>query len=99
MNFKEEEKIYELIHNLYRELQLPTLAYTDYNRAIIVENKGVEEIVPVKQIYFEAKPNTKTEAIKTLIDTYTKELGWEFLTVEKQAWVNDYIRYNICFKL
>lgn len=98
--FEKEQQIIDLRNKLHIDLGLPTLGFTDFDRKIVIENdNGFEEIVPVKHIYFEAKPNTRNNAIKTIIDAYTEKLGWEFIRVEKKAWVDGLIRYEICFRL
>ena len=98
IDFKEERKIYDVRDELYDELNV-NLGFTDFDRAVIIENDGIEEIVPVKQIYFEARPNSSAGVIEAIIKKYADKLGWEFVCVNKLAWVNGLIKYEICFKL
>lgn len=98
MNWKEEENIYDLRNNIQKDLKLLGLGYTDFNRKIVIETNTGETIIPVKEIYYEAKPNTCVGATERIIKDYTEQLGWEYIKTEKQAWVNGFILHHIYFK-
>lgn len=100
MTWKEEQQIYDLRNEIANELKLFSFSFTDFDRQVIIENdNGEEEIVPVKEISYEAKPNTRPGATYRIIRDYTEKLGWEFVKSYKQAWVNGYIKHVITFKL
>ena len=100
MTWKEEQQIYDLRNEIANELKLFAFSFTDFDRQVIIENdKGEEEIVPVKEIPYEAKPNTRPGATYRIIRDYTEKLGWEFVKSYKKAWVNGYIKHVITFKL
>lgn len=99
LDWKEEQKMIDLRNSIGYELKLYAMGYTDFNRKVVIENeKGEEEIIPVKEISYEAKPNTRPGATERIIKEFTEKLGWEYVTTVKQAWVNDYIRHQIYFK-
>ena len=100
MDWKEEQKIYDLRNEIAKELNLFAFGFTDFNRQAVIENaNGEEEIVDVKEITYEARPNTRPGATERIIHDYTEKLGWEFVTSYKLAWVDNYIKHVICFKL
>ncbi len=100
MTWKEEQQIYDLRNEIANELKLFAFSFTDFDRQVIIENdNGEEEIVPVKEISYEAKPNARPGATERIIHDYTEKLGWEFVKSYKQAWVNGYIKHCIYFKL
>lgn len=99
LDWKEEQKVYDLRDEIIHELKLFAFSFTDFDRQVVIENEnGEEEIIPVKEISYEAKPNTRPGATERIIEEYTNKLGWEYVTTVKQAWVNGYIRYQIYFK-
>ena len=76
------------------------MSFTDWNRQVVIENSnGEEELIDVKEITYEAKPNTRPGANERIIKEFSEKLGWEYVTTIKEAWVNNYILYHICFKL
>lgn len=100
MDWETEEKVINLRNEISRELKLTAMSFTDFNREVVIEHEdGFEELVPVKEITFEAKPNTRPGAIERIIDDFTKKLGWEYVNTYKQGWVDGYILYHISFKL
>ena len=100
LDFEKEKAILDIRNKIHRELKLFTMGYTDFNRQVVIENEnGEEELIPVKEITYEAKPNTCKGATETIIKDYTEKLGWEHVCNYKQAWVNGYILHHVYFKL
>ena len=88
LDWKEEQKVYDLRDEIIHELKLFAFSFTDFDRQVVIENEnGEEEIIPVKEISYEAKPNTRPGATERIIEEYTNKLGWEYVTTVKQAWV------------
>lgn len=99
IDWKEQEKINEIRNRFVYDLKLCNISWTDFERYTVIENNnGEEEIVQVKEVSYEALPNTKTGVVDKIIETFTMELGWEHVNTYKQAWVNGYIKYIINFK-
>lgn len=99
-NWEEEEKILQLRNTIQKELHLIGMSYTDFNREIVLETEdGHEELVEVKEVVYEAKPNTCKGATERIIKDFTEQLGWEYINTYKQAWVDGYILHHINFKL
>ncbi|MBQ2653294.1 MAG: hypothetical protein IJF83_07050 [Methanobrevibacter sp.] len=99
MTWEEEQQIYDLRNEIANELKLFAFSFTDFDRQVVIETEAGEEIVPVKEISYEAKPNTRPGATERIIKDYTEKLGWEFVKSYKQAWVNGYVKHVITFKL
>ena len=100
IDWETEEKIIQLRNEIARELKLYAMSFTDWNRQVVIENSnGEEELIDVKEITYEAKPNTRPGANERIIKEFTEKFGWEYVTTIKQAWVDCYILYHICFKL
>lgn len=100
IDWETEEKIIQLRNEIARELKLYAMSFTDWNRQVVIENSnGEEELIDVKEITYEAKPNTRPGANERIIKEFSEKLGWEYVTTIKEAWVNNYILYHICFKL
>lgn len=100
IDWETEEKIISIRNEIANELKLYAMSFTDWNRQAVIENsKGEEELIDVKEITYEAKPNTRPGANERIIKDFTEKLGWEYLTTIKQAWVDGYILHHICFKL
>lgn len=98
LDWEKENEIYELRNKLTRELKI-NLCYTDFDRYVVIENSnGEEELVQVKEIYYEALPNTYTDVADRIIEVFSDELGWDFVSSYKQAWVNGLINHHIYFK-
>lgn len=100
LDFEKEKAILDIRNKIHRELKLFTMGYTDFNRQVVIENEnGEEELIPVKEITYEAKPNQTNNATEIIIKEYTEKLGWEYISTYKQAWVNGLILHHIYFKL
>lgn len=100
IDWETEEKIISLRNEIANELKLSAMSFTDWNRQVVIENsKGEEELIDVKEITYEAKPNTRPGANERIIKEFTEKFRWEYVTTIKQAWVDGYILYHICFKL
>lgn len=99
MNWEQEEKAINLRNKLAKTHKIYAMSFTDFDRQIVTENNGTEEIVPVKEITYEAKPNETNNTTEIIIKEYTEKLGWEYISTYKQAWVNGLILHHIYFKL
>jgi len=100
IDWETEEKIISLRNEIANELKLSAMSFTDWNRQVVIENsKCEEELIDVKEITYEAKPNTRPGAPERIIKEFTEKLDWEYVTTVKQAWVDGWILYHICFKL
>ena len=100
IDFEKEQQITDLKNKIANELNLYALSFTDFDRQAVIENtNGEEEIIPAKEISYEAKPNTRPGANEIIIKEFTEKLGWKYITTVKQAWVNGYILHHIYFKL
>ncbi|MBQ6220050.1 MAG: hypothetical protein IJH63_00225 [Methanobrevibacter sp.] len=99
IDWETEEKILNLRNEISRELKLSAMSYTDFNRFIVIEDgDGLEELVQVKEVTFEAEPNTRVGAVERIIHDFTERLGWEYVSTFKQSWVDSCILYHIYFK-
>lgn len=99
IDWKEQEKIIDLRNTIQYELQILAMSYTDFNREIVIEDEnGNEKLIPVKEVSYEAKPNSSKGATERIIKDFTEKLGWEYISNYKQAWVDGYIKHCIYFK-
>ena len=99
ITWEEEEKILNLRNTIQKELKLMAMSWTDFDRYIVLETpEGEEEIVQVKEVVYEAKPNARKGANERIIKDFTEQLGWEYITSSKQAWVDGYILHHVYFK-
>lgn len=98
IDWETEEKIINLRNNIQYELKLTGMSYTDFNRYIITEDDGLEKIIQVKEVTYEALPNTCRGASERIIRDFTEYLGWEFIRHDKQAWVDGRVLHHIYFK-
>ena len=81
LDWKEEQKVYDLRDEIIHELKLFAFSFTDFDRQVVIENEnGEEEIIPVKEISYEAKPNTRPGATERIIE--------ETLSFERQIIVD-----------
>lgn len=99
LDWEQEEQILNLRNSIQKELKLMAMSWTDFDRYIVIEtDDGQEKLVPVKEVTYEAKPNTCPEANDRIIKDFTEKLGWVFIRCDKQAWVNGYILHHVYFK-
>lgn len=100
MDWETEEKVINLRNEISKELKLSSMSFTDFNRQVVIENsKGEEELIDVKEVSYEAKPNTRPGANERIIKDFSEKFGWEYVTSIKQAWVDGWILHRIFFKL